>query len=127
MNGCLNMPNERVLTQSVAVIERGQGVRFDLPEYGDRTTGFVVRFDGQVYAYVNQCAHVPVELDWSEGDFFDLDKQYLICATHGAHYQPKNGYCVMGPCKGRSLKRLQVVERDGNIYLLQPDIDVSSH
>jgi nitrite reductase/ring-hydroxylating ferredoxin subunit len=127
MIGCLNMPNERLLTQSASVIERGQGVRFDLPEYGERTTGFVVRFDGQVYAYINQCAHVPVELDWSEGDFFDLDKQYLICATHGAHYQPKNGYCVMGPCKGRSLKRLQVVERDGNIYLHQPDGDVSSH
>jgi nitrite reductase/ring-hydroxylating ferredoxin subunit len=121
------MPNERLLTQSAVVIERGQGVRFDLPEYGERTTGFMVRFDGQVYAYINQCAHVPVELDWSEGDFFDLDKQYLICATHGAHYQPKNGYCVMGPCKGRSLKRLQVVERDGNIYLHQPDGDVSSH
>lgn len=112
------MPEERLLTTSDAVTERGQGFRFDLPEHGERATGFLVRFNGNVYAYVNQCAHVPVELDWSEGDFFDLEKNYLICATHGAHYQPNSGYCVMGPCKGRSLKRLQVEERDGHIFLI---------
>ncbi len=112
------MPEERLLTTSDTVTERGQGFRFDLPEFGERTTGFLVRFNGNVYAYVNQCAHVPVELDWSEGDFFDLEKNYLICATHGAHYQPNSGYCVMGPCKGRSLRRLQVEEREGQIFLI---------
>ena len=27
--------------------------------------------DGVVRAYLNRCAHVPVELDWVEGEFFD--------------------------------------------------------
>lgn len=90
-----------------------------MPELGERETGFVVRYNGNVHGYVNQCAHVPVELDWQEGDFFDLSRHYLICSTHGAHYEPASGYCVMGPCKGRSLHKLKVIERDGNIYLIE--------
>jgi len=109
--------DQRVICASVALQEKAHGVKFSLPELGERTTGFVVRYNGVVYGFVNQCAHVPVELDWDEGDFFDLTKNYLICATHGAHYHPQTGYCVMGPCKGRSLKPITVSERDEHIYL----------
>lgn len=94
-----------------------QCVRFDLPELGERMTGFVLRYGGTVYGYVNSCAHVPVELDWNEGDFFDLSGHYLLCATHGAHYAPDSGRCVLGPCKGRMLQPLPVSERDGQVYL----------
>ena len=111
------MSEARKVCTSDALVEKQHGIRFELPELGPRTTGFAVRYNGNVYAFVNQCAHVPVELDWNEGDFFDLTKNYLICATHGAHYQPDTGYCVMGPCKGRSLKAIHVTERDGGIYI----------
>ena len=84
-------------------------------------TGFVVRYNGRPYGYINQCAHVPVELDWQEGDFFDLTRTYVICATHGAHYDPTTGACVMGPCKGKSLQKLEIIEHEGNIYLRLED------
>jgi nitrite reductase/ring-hydroxylating ferredoxin subunit len=109
--------NERVICNSHAVVEREQGLRFALPELGERVTGFVVRYNGLVHAYVNQCAHLSVELDWNEGDFFDLTKNYVICATHGAQYQPETGYCVMGPCKGRSLQAIHVTERNDEILI----------
>lgn len=109
--------NERVICESHMLVERKQGLRFALPELGERATGFVVRYNGTVYAFINQCAHIPVELDWNEGDFFDLSKNYLMCATHGAHYQPETGECVMGPCKGRKLQAIQVVERDNKILI----------
>ena len=83
--------NERVICKSHAVVEREHGLRFALPELGERVTGFVVRYNGLVHAYVNQCAHLSVELDWNEGDFFDFSKSYVICATHGAQYQPETG------------------------------------
>lgn len=108
----------RLICNSPDLQEKVHGIRFDLPELGPRTTGFVVRYNGEVYGYINQCAHVPVELDWNEGDFFDLTRHYLICATHGAHYQPQTGYCVMGPCKGRSLKPLKVLEQDQQVFLM---------
>ncbi|HEU4709053.1 MAG TPA: Rieske 2Fe-2S domain-containing protein [Methylophilaceae bacterium] len=109
--------NERLICESAQLAERGQGVRFALPELGERTTGFVVRFGGKVYGFVNQCAHIPVELDWNEGDFFNMSRDYLICSTHGAQYEPTSGYCVLGPCKGRNLIPLPVVERDNKIFL----------
>lgn len=110
---------ERLICSSDALAERSRGIRFVLPEHGERMTGFAVRYNGRAYGYVNSCAHVPVELDWQEGDFFDLTGHYLICATHGAHYEPGSGHCVMGPCKGKRLQPLEVRERDGNIYLIQ--------
>ncbi len=37
---------------------------------GERATGSVVRFNGKPYAYLNQCAHVPIELDWQTWSVF---------------------------------------------------------
>jgi len=71
-----------------------------------------------VHAYLNRCGHVPVELDWQHGEFFDDSKLYLICATHGALYAPESGQCLGGRCNGRGLTKLPVEERDGNIYLI---------
>jgi nitrite reductase/ring-hydroxylating ferredoxin subunit len=112
------MPDHfRVICKSGDLQERQQGIRFTLPELGEHVTGFVVRFNGQVQAYVNRCAHVPVELDWNEGDFFNITKDYLICATHGAHYHPETGYCVMGPCKGDALQKIAVIECDDKVMI----------
>lgn len=120
MNNIEPRTTERLICNSAELTEQGLGKRFDLPEMGLRATGFAIRYQGKVYAYVNQCAHVPVELDWNEGDFFDLSKHYLICATHGAQYQPQTGYCVLGPCKGRQLKPVQVIEREGAVFMQAP-------
>ncbi|MEQ1601709.1 MAG: Rieske 2Fe-2S domain-containing protein [Methylophilaceae bacterium] len=111
------LESERLICTGRELQECAQGVRFALPELGERITGFVVRYNGKPYAFVNQCAHVPVELDWNQGDFFDLSKSYLVCATHGAHYEPQTGFCVMGPCKGRKLQRIETIERDNRILI----------
>ncbi len=66
---------------------------------------------------MNQCAHIALELDWSLGEFFDADGQYLVCATHGALYDPKTGACAGGACRGRPLQALNTIECDGCIYL----------
>jgi nitrite reductase/ring-hydroxylating ferredoxin subunit len=112
-----NSVSERAVCESSALVERGHGIRFPLPELGERVTGFVIRYQGVAHAYINRCAHLAVELDWNEGDFFNMDKNYVICATHGAHYEPDSGYCVMGPCKGRNLQPIQVTERDNKIFI----------
>jgi nitrite reductase/ring-hydroxylating ferredoxin subunit len=77
----------------------------------------MIRHQGKIYAYLNRCAQIGVELDWREGEFFDDSGVYLICSTHGAIYEPHTGFCVGGPCKGKSLQRLEIEERDGNIFL----------
>jgi nitrite reductase/ring-hydroxylating ferredoxin subunit len=106
-----------VVLSSADLEDGGKGLRFPLPALGPYVTGFVIRFKGVPYAYVNQCAHVSVEWDWNEGDFFTAQQDFLICSTHGAHYRPDNGFCVIGPCKGKSLKPLQVIEQNGQIII----------
>ncbi|MEI8327482.1 MAG: Rieske 2Fe-2S domain-containing protein, partial [Betaproteobacteria bacterium] len=71
---------------------------------GQRCRGFAVRFQGQAYAYLNRCTHVPIELDHQPNRVFDDTGQWLLCATHGASYWPKSGDCIGGPCRGGLVK-----------------------
>jgi nitrite reductase/ring-hydroxylating ferredoxin subunit len=107
---------ERLICRSEEVVERGEGVRFTVPALGGSASAFVIRYQQRVYAYLNRCSHVPTELDWQPGQFFDGDGIYLICAVHGALFSPDSGACRYGRCAGRGLHPLQVIERDGAIY-----------
>ncbi|HEY5635101.1 MAG TPA: Rieske 2Fe-2S domain-containing protein [Burkholderiaceae bacterium] len=101
---------------SGALADGGDGARFEMP--GDEmVSGFAVRSEGTVYAYLNQCQHIPVELDWQLGKFFDASGLYLVCATHGATYRASDGVCVEGPCVGRRLRALRVAESGGSVWV----------
>ena len=108
--------NEILLCASDTVLEGGKGVRFAVSAGGADGTGFVVRYNGAAYAYLNRCAHVPIELDWAEGEFFESSGLYLMCATHGAIYVPDSGLCAGGPCRGGRLRPIGLVERDQQIF-----------
>jgi nitrite reductase/ring-hydroxylating ferredoxin subunit len=108
-----------VICDSSALGEGGKGVRFKVHTADGEQPAFAVRYNGKVYAYLNRCAHVPVEMDWMDGAFFDYSKLYLICATHGAMYLPDNGLCVQGPCPGKRLKPVAIEERDGLVLLMK--------
>ncbi|MBB1633050.1 Rieske 2Fe-2S domain-containing protein [Cupriavidus sp. UME77] len=112
------MTGERHLCAAEDLADGGAGVRFVVEVGGRPVSAFVVRFEGAVHGYLNQCAHVPMELDWQEGQFFESSGLYLMCATHGAVYAPDSGLCVGGPCRGASLAKLRVEVRDGNVYWL---------
>ena len=107
------------------VRECAKGVRFPVQlSFASRaerhSTGFVVRYHGKVYAYLNRCAHVASELDWQPGEFFDHSGLYLMCATHGAVYEPETGRCAGGPCRGAYLRPIPTLEQGGSIFW-QPD------
>lgn len=85
---------------------------------GDKTiTGFVVHWQGQWYAYQNSCPHTGASLNWLAHQFLDPDQEYILCGLHGALFQPQDGLCIYGPCVGRSLSRLCVQERAGEIVI----------
>jgi nitrite reductase/ring-hydroxylating ferredoxin subunit len=99
-----------------ALAERGQALVFDVLQYRQPARAFALRFDGRVVAYLNRCVHVPAEMDWQPGEFLDSDKRFILCATHGAAYEPSDGRCVGGPCGRGRLTAIQVQERDGQVY-----------
>ena len=110
---------QRLICAADAVQEQGAGVRFEVERWGAQQPAFVVRFAGKPRAFLNRCGHIPVELDWQAGQFFDHTRLYLMCSTHGALYDPASGRCVGGRCAGRGLVRLDVQEHEGNIYLTE--------
>ncbi|MDP5240872.1 Rieske (2Fe-2S) protein [Uliginosibacterium sp. 31-16] len=107
----------RLICAATDLLDGGDGLRFQVDTAGGAQAAFVLRWHGGVYAYLNQCAHVAIELDWNPGKFLDVDGEYVMCAAHGALYEPDSGRCVGGPCVGQALRRLMVSERNGNIYL----------
>jgi nitrite reductase/ring-hydroxylating ferredoxin subunit len=110
------MPDEFVVCESDRLLERGDGVRFEVMVDGASQPAFAVRFRGSVHAYVNRCAHIAYELDFQAGKFFDSEGLLLICSTHGAVYEPESGRCAGGPCARRGLIPVPVDERGGKVY-----------
>jgi nitrite reductase/ring-hydroxylating ferredoxin subunit len=112
---------ERLICAGDDLVDGGDGVRFEVGLAGHKTPAFVIRHQGKAYGYLNRCGHVPVEIDWQQGKFFDHSGIYLICATHGAMYAPDSGRCVAGRCAGKGLSALAVSEHDDGIYISESD------
>ncbi len=103
------------LCNSRDLIEGGKAVSFDVNYAGQTCRAFAVRFQGQPHAYLNRCSHVAMELDWQPDRFFDDTGRWLMCATHGAVYEPSTGECRGGPCRG-GLFKIELLELDGVIH-----------
>ena len=66
------------------------------------------------------CRREPVSpLDVRPGRFITSDRRHLSCGTHGARFRFEDGYCLAGPCKGQSLRRLEIAVEAGEIVLLE--------
>lgn len=104
------------LCRSDELAERGHALVFDVLLWREPVRAFALRFDGQVVAYINRCAHVPAELDWLPGEFLDAERQTIVCSIHGARYEPGSGRCLGGPCGRGRLLRLDVSESGGEVY-----------
>ena len=103
------------LCASGELAEGGLAVPFDVVIEGEHCRAFAIRFEGRAHAYLNRCTHVAMELDWQPNRFFDDTGQWLLCATHGAAYQPDTGACGGGPCRG-GLVKIPLSESDGRVH-----------
>ncbi len=103
------------LCNSADLLDGGPAVPFDVSFGGQICRAFVIRYQGQVHAYLNRCAHVAMEMDWQPNRFFDDSGRWLLCSTHGAVYQPDTGACADGPCRG-GLVKISLTERAGVVH-----------
>jgi nitrite reductase/ring-hydroxylating ferredoxin subunit len=97
-----------------------EGRGFTLRHGADELRVFVIRDDDRVRAYLNRCPHTGVNLDWTPDRFLDWSGRMIQCATHGALFRLADGFCIAGPCAGRSLTPLTLRETDGYIEVLPP-------
>ena len=86
-------------------------------ELDPETPIFVVRQGDRALAYHNRCPHIGVQLNWMPDAFMSLDRVWLQCSLHGAQFRINDGFCVYGPCLGRSLEPLPLTIVDGRIQV----------
>lgn len=77
----------------------------------------VVRRGQRVDCYLNSCPHLGTPLETFPDRFLDRSGRRLLCSTHGAQFIIDTGYCVFGPCMGKSLARVPVAVAEGMIAL----------
>jgi nitrite reductase/ring-hydroxylating ferredoxin subunit len=113
--------NGRKLVARVDELGPGMTKKFVLKPGGSAVEAFIVNLDGAHYAYVNRCRHIALTLDWVDNRFFTEDGRYIICANHGATYEPKTGECIWGPCLGAFLQPVGLEVAGDKIYAVCPD------
>jgi nitrite reductase/ring-hydroxylating ferredoxin subunit len=113
----------RKLVGAVGEIEHGKSKKFTLRRGQRDLEALLVNFEGQHFAYINRCPHTGITLDWVNNQFFSSDNRYIMCATHGAVFEPPTGECIWGPCVGLSLQSVPVEIDEGRIYARLPGAD----
>lgn len=84
---------------------------------GDQESLVLFREGQRVRAWLNICPHAGRRLDWAPGQFLRAKSGDLVCAAHGASFSLDDGLCVAGPCKGESLRSVDVAVVDGQVVL----------
>ena len=102
-------------------LAHGTTKKFHLRCGGDTIEALLVNYEGNIFAYVNRCRHIALSLDWVDNQFFTEDKRYLICANHGATYEPATGECIWGPCFGEALQSVPLEISGGKILAFCPE------
>ena len=87
--------------------------------------GFVVRAGRELRGYVNRCPHAGHPLNLLPDRFLTPDGALLLCSSHGALFEKLTGFCVAGPCAGRSLTPVPLEERSGFVMLAE-EVDVAA-
>lgn len=87
--------------------------------------GFVVRVGALLRGYVNRCPHAGHPLNLLPGRFLTPDGALLLCSSHGALFEKLTGYCVAGPCAGRSLTPVALAVRSGFV-MLADEVDMAA-
>ena len=77
----------------------------------------VVRAGEAVHGYLNRCPHAGHSLDLRPQQFLTADGALILCSSHGALFEKSTGYCVAGPCAGRSLTPVPLEVKCGFVLL----------
>ena len=100
----------------VGELAHGASKKFTIRRGEFEAEALLVNYQGRLFAYLNRCPHIGISLDWVENRFFTVDGRYLMCANHGAVFEPATGACVWGPCVGAALQNLEVVIEGEEIF-----------
>jgi nitrite reductase/ring-hydroxylating ferredoxin subunit len=109
-----------IIVARVSELEPGHTKKFVVSVDGREVECFLVNYEGRLFAYVNRCRHVPMTMDWIDNQFLTEDGRYILCATHGAAYEPETGECIFGPPCGKILDRVPLTIEGDKVLAHRP-------
>ncbi|MDN8618825.1 Rieske (2Fe-2S) protein [Variovorax ginsengisoli] len=84
-------------------LNEGSARGFALDRPG-RDSMFLVKHEGMVHGYRNDCPHWPGSpMVWRRDGYLNRDATRIVCSGHAAEFEIASGRCTLGPCLGRSL------------------------
>lgn len=125
------MPTEIDVTRVLCALEEiaeGGARGFTVGEGDWPLHGVLVRVRGAVYAYRNHCPHAGHPLNLRPHQFLTADAALLLCSSHGAMFDKETGFCLAGPCPGKSLTPIGVKVERGYVILTEdppPNADLA--
>ncbi len=111
---------------AIDTLEDGSCVEVEARVDGEAESVVLHRDGDAVRAWLNLCPHAGRRLDWAPGRFLRSKAGDLVCAAHGASFSLADGQCIAGPCRGESLRAVEVSVVDGEIVLGDPAADAAA-
>jgi nitrite reductase/ring-hydroxylating ferredoxin subunit len=113
----INVSEKHVMVCASEQLGEKQYIIVDLLYKDSPHSGIVFRFNGEAFAYLNQCVHMPRALNCERDTIFDEQRELLRCSMHGIVYDPVTGASLSTMCNGERLNALRLREIDGAIYI----------
>lgn len=122
------MPDRYRLTDVETVLEAGSWRFTVLDEHGDQEEAILVPCDDgdrPVEAWINRCTHEAQRLHRDDVGSVIRDGE-LVCPKHGSTFDTCSGGCDNGPAADTTLVSVEVAVDDGQVYLVDDDVDFLS-
>jgi nitrite reductase/ring-hydroxylating ferredoxin subunit len=118
----LGPPNEVRLCNAEDVGER-QARGFAVAPGAHRKV-ILTRRNGRLFGWLDACPHYPggTPMAWRSDAYLNGDGTHLACHSHGALFDLETGECVLGPCLGQRLTRVELTVTERGDVLIAPPV-----
>ncbi|BEP95419.1 Rieske (2Fe-2S) protein [Acidovorax sp. A79] len=90
---------------------------------------FLVKHQGVLHGYLNDCPHWPGSpMAWRRDAYLNPDATRIVCSGHGAEFDITSGRCTLGPCLDQFLAPVDLeIDHEGIVHAYLPDTQVGPH
>lgn len=103
-------------------VAEGQARGFG-PLEGSKRKVIVLRRNGVLHAWLDACPHYSTgtPMAWKTDAYLNGERTHLTCHSHNALFEMDTGECILGPCLGQSLTRIEIaVGEEGGVFVVGP-------
>ena len=79
----------------------------------------VLKKSGVLHGWLDSCPHYEggTPMAWRTDAYLNGEATHLACHSHGALFDMETGECVLGPCLGQGLTRVELsIANSGDVF-----------